>query len=159
MRNSVAYILLIAAVMLISACAPKYNARIVTISDEDAANITQRSLLKQPKFDLAKVAVARLTVDELKLEVTSLVPIFLRGDKPYARGFKIGNRQSFTVFIFDKERNNLICFTRDYVNSMAHKLVVPLDAIKGGASFSFPIARDGKRVETSKITFTDLDIR
>ena len=153
--------LLITATLVIAQAAvgAKPTADFVTIPDLKAADATEKRLLGQPRFTLAKVYVVRLAIDGHPVQATSLVPAFFRGYEPVERGFNRDGRRAFSLITFSEDRSKLVIYTRDPDKKQAYKLQVPLEVIEATQSLSFPFAHADGSVKPANFAFNEVKSR
>lgn len=140
-------------------CTQQTPPKINSITDPKAADAIQTRLLGQPKFNVSKVYVARLTIDGNDATITSLVPVFFRGYEPRERGFKLRDGYSFTLLAFNDERSGLELFTRDYKAGEAYHEVVSLASIEGGLTIQFPLIDNSGTAKQAEFAFRELRVK
>lgn len=147
---------LVVMLPFILGCAKHSGPTYETIAEPKAAEEIQQRLLGQPRFNISKVYVARLTVDSNDAHITSLLPVFFRGYKAQARGFKLRDGYSFTVMAFNQARTGLELFTRDYTGGKAYHLVVPMASIESGVALEFPLVLERGALKQAQVVFREL---
>ena len=98
------------------------SARIVAMQDE----------LSHAGFDLTRVVVVRLKIDEQRREITSLMPV-IYSDVPTPEG------SAKTIFRIEQKTDTLTLFTRDPKDRLAYRVDVPVKDPAARPSLVFPV--------------------
>lgn len=128
--------MLLNALLLVS-CTEQYDGRMSSINDKGKLLERQKELQKV-NFDLSKVSVARLAIDGVKQEVTSLMPVNLSVFK-----------DSLTLLTFNDKQDQLVLFTYDALSGKGYEVSLVLSDFESKKEIKFPVvnAENGQVVD------------
>lgn len=121
-------IALAAAAAMLAACSTDGP---MVMKDHDKIIATQNEL-GTATFDLSRVVVVRLKIDEQTREVNSLLPVIVaEANMP--------DGVARTIFRVDQKTDTLTLFTRDGQSKVAYRADIPVKDVSARPSVMFPV--------------------
>lgn len=117
-----------AAVAVLAACSTDGP---LVLKDRDKIIATQNEL-GTATFDLSRVVVVRLKIDEETREVTSLLPVIVAEAR-------MPDGVARTIFRVEQKTDTLTLFTRDGQSKVAYRVDVPVKDLDARPSLMFPV--------------------
>lgn len=143
-------LLVITAVILLTACQNLPVLELTTLSRPDALTY-QQTLLGSQNLDLSQVITVRLLVNGTRVDVTSLTPevLALEGE---------GDARAATVMAFSTDRSQVILFTRNPETGEGMVRKFTPDELRAKPVFQFPLVV-GTTVTNAKFEVIDVIVR
>lgn len=140
-----------AAVVLILAACSTGTSNNVSVIRESSRILQIQAEMEQGVPDLSKVVVARMKIDGVPAEVSSVSPVIMAEAR-------VPDGVAKTIFRFNKERDTLVFFTRDGKNGTAYRADLPIAGAEG-KSVVFPVLNADGSTSEKKITIDRVIVR
>lgn len=127
--SAFARLAVLGAAASLAACSSPDGPRVLKDLDRIIASQNE---LSTATFDLSRVVVVRLRVDNEMREVTSLLPVI-------AAESRTPDGVARTIFRIDQKSDTLTLFTRDAKSKVAYRADVPVKDPAGRPSLMFPV--------------------
>jgi hypothetical protein len=123
-----------------------------TVLKDRAKIVEMQNELGTPTFDLTRVVVVRLTVDNERREVTSIMPVV------FAETL-VPDGPAKTILRVEQKTDTLILFTRDPREKVAYRVEIPVKDRSARPTTEFPVIDATGKVTKRKIVVENIFAR
>ena len=123
-----------------------------TVLKDRAKIVEMQQELGTPSFDLSRVVVVRLTIDNERREVTSIMPVVFSETL-------VPDGPAKTILRVEQKTDTLILFTRDPREKVAYRTEIPVKDRTARPAIEFPVIDATGRVTKRKIVVENVFAR
>jgi hypothetical protein len=123
-----------------------------TVVKDRAKIVEMQQELGTPTFDLSRVVVVRLTIDNERREVTSIMPVVFSETL-------VPDGPAKTILRVEQKTDTLILFTRDPREQVAYRTEVPVKDRTSRPSVEFPVIDATGKVTKRKVVVENIFAR